>query len=274
MRQELRARVQREAEFYDNRHGRRAGFRVSYRVIRRIMRPAAALAYLNSGIGWKRRNEAMCEVMRDAPGKRVLEIGSKSWEWYLIGHGYRPAQLTCINVSQAELDIGRARATEFGIRSDFYRMDAHDLQFDDASFDIVYGVAILHHLEFAHALREIHRVLRIGGKIAFVEPLRHNPVARLLRWLTPHARTSDELPLGRSELRLIDRNFETDNYYCELFTVPGAIMARLLFRNPDNPLTRICDRIDKRLVRTIPAAGPYYRSVVIRGTKHATRWQN
>jgi len=141
------------------------------------------------------------------------------------------------------------------------------------SLDMVFGVAILHHLEFACATREIHRVLRGGGKIVFVEPLRHNPVARVVRWLTPHARTPDELPLGRPELRLIARNFEVDNYYSELFTVIGAMIARPLFKNPINPVTRCCDFVDHRLAQMVPAAGVYYRSVVIRGTKKATAWQ-
>jgi SAM-dependent methyltransferase len=123
-------------------------------------------------------------------------------------------------------------------------------------------------------LREIHRVLRDRGKIVFLEPLRHNPVARVVRWLTPHARTPDELPLGRPELRLIARNFEVDNYYSELLTVSGAIMARPIFKNPINPLTRFCDFADRRLARMLPAAGAYYRSVVIRGTKKAASWRD
>jgi SAM-dependent methyltransferase len=54
---------------------------------------------------------------------------------------------------------------------------------------MVFGVAILHNLEFACALREIPRVLRDSGTIVFIEPRRHNPLALLERWLTPHAHT-------------------------------------------------------------------------------------
>src|SRR5262245_13616654 len=194
----IKERVDREAEFFDHRQSQRGRFET-------------ALSYLNNGIGRHRRNEAIRLAMRDATGARVLEIGSQSWEWCLFRYGYRPRRLTCINVSQAELEIGRAQAEKLGMACDFRKMDAHNLEFDDGSLDVVFGVAILHHLEFAHAMREIHRVLRRGGKIVFVEPLRHNPVARLVRWFTPHARTPDELPLGRPELQLLGRNFELDN---------------------------------------------------------------
>jgi SAM-dependent methyltransferase len=261
MKPDIENRVEREVEFYGKKQLRRDALE-------------EILAYLNEGIGRQQRNEAIRSAMRDATGVRVLEIGSQSWEWCLARYGYRPAQLTCINISQAELEIGRLQAQKLGVCCDFRKMDAHDLQFADGSLDMVFGVAILHHLEFGCALREIHRVLRDRGKIVFLEPLRHNPVARVVRWLTPHARTPDELPLGRPELRLIARNFEVDNYYSELLTVIGAIIARPIFKNPINPLTRFCDFADRRLARMLPAAGAYYRSVVIRGTKKAASWRD
>ena len=252
-------RVHREVEFYDSEQSGRRAF-------------DNALTYLNDGIGRLRRNEVIRAAMRDAAGMRVLEIGSQSWEWCLFRYGYRPQQLTCINISQAELDVGRIQAKKLGVSCDFREMDAHGLEFGDGSLDLVFGVAILHHLDFARALREIHRVLRNGGKIVFVEPLRHNPVARLVRWVTPHARTPDELPLGRLELRLIERNFEVDNYYSELFTVIGAMLAQPFFKDPINPLTRFCNLADEFLVRLVPVAGVYYRSVVIRGSKRVGAW--
>jgi SAM-dependent methyltransferase len=260
MRPDTKDRVNREAELYDNRQLQRDGFET-------------ALKYLNDGIGRLRRNEAIRAAMQDATGRRVLEIGSQSWEWCLFRYGYRPQQLTCINISQVELEIGRAHATKLGFSCDFRKMDAHNLDFADGSLDLVFGVAILHHLEFACAMREIHRVLREGGKIMFVEPLRNNPVARLVRSLTPHARTPDELPLGRPELRLIARNFAVDYYYSELFTVMGALISRPFFKSPINPLTKFCDFADDRLMRMAPIAAAYYRSVVIRGTKKSWAWR-
>lgn len=261
MRQNIKDRVNREVKLYDQQQLRRDGFE-------------STLTYLNDGLGRLRRNEAIRAAMREATGLRVLEIGSQSWEWCLARYGYRPAQLTCINISQTELESGRAQAAKLGVSCDFQKMDAHDLEFADGSLDMVFGVAILHHLEFDRALHEIHRVLRVGGKIMFVEPLRHNPVARLVRWLTPHARTPDELPLGRAELRLIDDNFETDNYFSELFTVIGAMIARPIFKNPINPITKLCSLADEFVLRIVPAAGVYYRSVVIRASKRSEIWQD
>jgi hypothetical protein len=96
----------------------------------------------------------------------------------------------------------------------------------------------------------------------------------VVRWLTPQARTADELPLGRPELRLIGRNFELSNHYSELFTVLGALASRPIFTKPINPVTQFCDRLDDLVLRVAPAAGVYYRSVVIRGTKSSETWHN
>lgn len=258
---DIKERLKRETEYFDHRQSQRAGYE-------------EALTYLNNGIGRQRRNEVMREAMRDAAGRRVLEIGSQSWEWCLFRYGYRPAQLTCINISQAELDSGREQAAKLGFACDFCEMDAHQLDFADASFDMVFGVAILHHLEFTRAIREIHRVVRNGGKIVFMEPLRHNPLARLVRWFTPHARTPDEVPLGRPELQLIGRNFEMDNYYSELLSVAGALLAKPILKDPINPVTKFCNAIDDHVARLAPGAGVYYRSVVIRGVKRSESWRD
>src|SRR6516225_11810863 len=118
MRSDVKNRSDREAELYDKQRLRRARFE-------------SALTYLNDGVGRQGRNEAIRVAMREATGSQVLEIGSQSWEWCLARYGYRPAQLTCINISQTELEIGRAQAAKLGVSCDFRKMDAHDLEFAD-----------------------------------------------------------------------------------------------------------------------------------------------
>src|SRR6266478_6770836 len=133
MASDLQARVKREAAFYDS--GRNPHSKLD-----------AALAYLDEGIGRQRRREVIRAAMIEATGKRVLEIGSQEWESCLCAHGYRPAQITCINISEAELETGRATAARHHFPCDFRIMDAHSLEFADESLDIVFGLAILHHL--------------------------------------------------------------------------------------------------------------------------------
>src|SRR5665811_1596880 len=65
-------------------------------------------------------------------------------------------------------------AERLGLEVRTARADAESLPFSDASFDLVLGHAVLHHLpNLRRAFAEFHRVLRPGGRIAFAgEPSR------------------------------------------------------------------------------------------------------
>jgi len=62
------------------------------------------------------------------------------------------------------------------------RAPAEDLPFEDASFDTVVSTLVLCTVEDQpRALRELHRVLRPGGRLLFIEHVRSRD-ARLARW--------------------------------------------------------------------------------------------
>ena len=75
-------------------------------------------------------------------------------------------------------------------------MQGECLAFADDSFDLVFGNAVLHHLDIATAAREIYSVLKPGGVAIFREPLGEN---RGLEWIrncpfrsSNHRHTEDE----------------------------------------------------------------------------------
>lgn len=247
-------RVSREAEIYDQQLLRRETY-------------DAMLDHANHGPARRRRDTFVRDIMQHGAGKQVLEIGSQAWAGFLCRHGIQPAHLTCINISSTEIEHGRKQADAYRFDVDFQLMDAHDLKLPAESQDIVFGVAILHHLDFERAIREIHRVTKPGGEILFVEPLLLNPIAQVVRWLTPAARTPDERPLGLNELRFIDRFFRTQSLFTELFHVPGAMLSRFMFKDAENPVTRATDAVDRGILRVCPWAGPIYRTVTIYGRK-------
>ena len=117
----------------------------------------------------------------DPAGREVLDYG--------CGRGYvafRMAQagaahVTAIDLAHVELGAVDRRFEAAGItdRGTFLVGDGPETPFADESFDLVVGSAILHHLDFEQALREIRRVLRPGGEAVFVEPLALNPFLRL-----------------------------------------------------------------------------------------------
>lgn len=111
----------------------------------------------------------------DAGFRRALEIGA--------GTGYFSLNLlqagvvqeaTCTDISPGMIEALRGNAQRLGLSVETAVTDAEDLPFEDASFDLVLGHAVLHHLpDLERAFGEFHRVLAPGGTVVFAgEPSR------------------------------------------------------------------------------------------------------
>ena len=100
---------------------------------------------------------------------QALEIGA--------GTGYFSLNLlragvvqeaTCTDISEGMVAMLAENATQLGLNVTAMRADAESLPFEGATFDLVLGHAVLHHLpDLARAFTEFHRVLRPGGRIVF-----------------------------------------------------------------------------------------------------------
>ena len=133
----------------------------------------------------------------DVRGQRVLDLG--------CGHGMaavvlarRGAHVTGLELSSGYLAEACERAAANDVAVTWVQGAAERLPFADGSFDRIWGHAILHHLDLAHAASEIERVLKPGGRAVFCEPWGGNP---LLGWARRRVaypgkeRTPDEEPL-------------------------------------------------------------------------------
>jgi ubiquinone/menaquinone biosynthesis C-methylase UbiE len=75
------------------------------------------------------------------------------------------ADLTGIDLTTRAVEHTSRRLAAFGLRSDVRVMDAENLEFPDATFDLVYSWGVLHHSpDTAKAVREVYRVLKPGGE--------------------------------------------------------------------------------------------------------------
>jgi len=107
---------------------------------------------------------------------RSLEVGA--------GTGYFSLNLlragvvrdaVCTDISPGMLMALEANAVRLGLAVETRPCDAEALPFADASFDLVLGHAVLHHLpDLGRAFGEFRRVLRPGGTVLFAgEPSRY-----------------------------------------------------------------------------------------------------
>ena len=147
--------------------------------------------------------------------------------------------------------IERAKATIVDPRIQFHEGDAHALPFEDSSFDLIVGRAILHHLDLTIAFGEIARVLRPGGWAMFIEPLRGNPLAKAVRMLTPEARTRDERPLDRRDLRLGDQIIGAgDHRYSGVLSAPLGAASSLCHLSSDSWVMQLASIGDDAVAKT------------------------
>jgi ubiquinone/menaquinone biosynthesis C-methylase UbiE len=108
--------------------------------------------------------------------ERSLEIGSGTGYFTLnLMRAGLIGQATCTDISPGMLATLSANAERLGLDVKTVPTDAERLPFEDASFDLVIGHAILHHIpDLTQAFREFARVLAPGGTVMFAgEPSRY-----------------------------------------------------------------------------------------------------
>jgi len=224
----------------------------------------------------------MLEAVGEPAGKKVLVLGcgmDSAGVWF-ARHG---AQVDAIDISPKSVDVQRRLADRLGLRINATTADAHETGLPEASYDMVYGNAILHHLDCERAGREISRLLKPGGKAIFRDVAQGNVFLRLWRLLTPFWRTSDESPLRRSDYRTLGRIFErVDVSFYVLAALPYLLFWRLGFVllskfgkaqswRKNLSLCALCDRIDAALLRAAPLLGSQAWLCIIRLRKPRRR---
>jgi SAM-dependent methyltransferase len=199
------------------------------------------------------------EQLGDLRGKRGLDYG--------CGHGMAAvvlararADVTAFDLSPGYVAEARARAHANGVRIACTVADGEELPFADAAFDVVWGNAILHHLDLARAGRELFRVMKPGAVAVFCEPWGGNPLLSFARKRLPYRgkdRTPDEQPLTRRALRPLRDIFPNT-------TVQGFQLLGMIRRVWNSPrICRMLDRADARLLRWLPPLANWCRYAVI-----------
>jgi ubiquinone/menaquinone biosynthesis C-methylase UbiE len=113
---------------------------------------------------------------RPGPFARSLEIGAGTGYFTLnLMQDGVIAAATCTDISPGMLATLEGNARALGLEVETAACDAAELPFEDESFDLVLGHAVLHHLpDLDRVFSELHRVLAPGGTLFFAgEPSRH-----------------------------------------------------------------------------------------------------
>jgi SAM-dependent methyltransferase len=206
-------------------------------------------------------------LLGDVRGRRIVDFGCGSGANTALLAG-RGAQVWAIDISEDLLRLGQRRLaiSDRGGEATFIAGSAHDLPFPDESIDLVFGVAILHHLDLDLVSREVRRVLKPGGRAIFKEPVRNSKVIRLVRSLIPY-RAPDvspyERPLTDAELRRFSAGFSRSRL--KAFGLPHVQVGQILPLVKDH--WRALYAWDRALLRALPFLTRYASIRVIELTK-------
>jgi ubiquinone/menaquinone biosynthesis C-methylase UbiE len=149
--------------------------------------------------------KALGGTLPDGGFARGLEIGAGTGYFTLnLLRAGVVGEAVASDISPGMLRALSASAEELGLGVETVACEANSLPFEDASFDVVFGHAVLHHLpDLAGAFREFRRVLRPGGVVAFCgEPSHYGD--RLAR--VPKRGALAVAPLWRTLIRASARN--------------------------------------------------------------------
>src|SRR5438132_1497271 len=195
----------------------------------------------------------------DVQRLRALDFG--------CGHGMaavvlarRGAKVTACDLSWGYLSEARNRALANSVDIHFVQANAERLPFADASFDLIWGNAILHHLNLQTTATELFRVLAPGGVAVFAEPWGENSILNWARNRLAYPgkqRTPDEQPICQHDVQLLQTVFprvQVDGY--QLLS-----MVRRVLR--PGRWQRSLDWWDYMLLSRIPRLQQYCRYVVL-----------
>jgi ubiquinone/menaquinone biosynthesis C-methylase UbiE len=196
-------------------------------------------------------------------GATVLELGCGAGD-LSIELLRRGANLTAVDVSPRMVELARSRAEG----ATFIVAPAEETGLPDASFDLVVGKWVLHHLDVLAAAAETRRLLAPGGRAVFFESQDRNALLRFARRRLWGARaldwvgTRDERPLTRADFDMLERTFSS----VEL-SYPSFYFLEALSRALGHRFHRPLAGLDALVWRHLPAARPWswYVLVVLYG---------
>lgn len=206
----------------------------------------------------------------DLSGKRVLICSCGTGEEPVRAARAGAAEVHAFDISEVAVRKALELAAHNGVAVDARVMDFHALEYPDDHFDVIYGLAILHHVDCGRVGPEIHRCLKPGGVAFFSENSDRNPILRAVRRLmfgTPGQRqrhrflfftragTSDEYPLRDEEIEAVAQAFGGEYR----LTFPEFCFFQMLayhaWRN--DRFRRVMRALDRLTARVFPSARRY-----------------
>lgn len=209
------------------------------------------------------RDSLLINLVHEKNSKLLLEYGCGTGGnlEFFNDFGFK---VSGIDISEEGVKKANQKSVEKQIDAHYYVMDAQKTDFENASFDVVVGNGIVHHLNIEASMKEISRILKDRGVAIFFEPMGHNPFINLFRKLTPKMRTEDEHPLVISDFEIMKKYFNVEiKYFCFFSIAAAAFSNSFLFKY----IYGITEFIDRAIFAILPILKKYSWIAIIKLTK-------
>lgn len=158
----------------------------------------------------------VADFLGDISGKQVLEYGCGLGEISTL-MAKSGTHVTTFDLSHKSVVTCRQRARLNQV-DDSIRLSVaagENLPYADESFDVIFGKAILHHLDADLGWVDISRVLKPGGRAVFVEPMGMNPILNFVRDHVPYPHKNPrgaDRPVNYVDIHKWGRGFSSFGY--------------------------------------------------------------
>jgi len=164
---------------------------------------------------WNPR-ERIASFLGPVTGKRVFDFGCGMGEeaMYFARMG---AEVHAMDISSKGVNITRRRAEYNALKVEARVGDVLNSGYEDEYFDLIHGIGILHHVGLDLGLKEVHRLLRPGGRAAFLE---HMSNSGMVDWFRSQVGRRETVSSGLLGINAADattgaetrRNVMTEGY--------------------------------------------------------------
>jgi SAM-dependent methyltransferase len=206
-------------------------------------------------------------LLGDVRGKTVVDLGCGKGE-NLIPLAERGARVTGIDISPDLIQLAKKRIDLAGAGARACVGSAYETGLEDGSVDVVFCIALIHHLEIPRVRDEMWRILKIGGFVVLSEPIRFSRIYDRVRKLFPARQNVSEFehPLTEIEFAAINERFVAEGQrYFRLPFVP--LVERFILRSA----SPIAGKVSDLALRAFPPSKHLATKVVLKLIK---KWIN
>ncbi len=220
--------------------------------------------YLNPPANTPYCLEYSFHLLGDVRGKTILDLGCGQGE-NLIPLAHRGGNVIGIDISPELIRLAEARVRSSGVKADLAVGSAYETGLPDESVDIIFCIALIHHLDIARVQAEMRRILKRDGFVVLSEPIRFSKLYdRFRKLLRPSQNISEsEHPLTGSEFDYMVSGFSAEDL--RYFRLPFVPLTLLLLGKTNG----FVYRLSAWLIAEVPMLQRFATSVAVRLRKQS-----